>query len=127
LRQGVSLNDISSTLQVAGGGLIVNDANRFGQTWQVRIESDSKKPADIGKLSVRSASGQMVPLSAIVSVRVTAGRPFIERFNLHPFVEVSANPAAGFSLDQIHAICETLFGAIRKELGLSEGYRLSWL
>ena len=125
--QGVSLNDIFSTLQVTGGGLFVNDSNRFGQTCQVRIESDSKKPADIGKLAVRSASGQMVPLSSIVSVRTTAGPPFIDRFNLYPIVEVSANPAAGVSLDQIHAICETLFGAIRKELGLSEAYRLSWL
>jgi len=126
-RQGVSLNDISSTLQVACGGLFVNDSSRFGQTWQVRIESDSKKPADIGKLAVRSASGQMVPLSAIVSVRTTAGPPFIDRFNMYPIMEVSANPAAGISLDQIHTICETLFGVIRKELGLSEGYRLSWL
>jgi multidrug efflux pump subunit AcrB len=129
VRQGVSLNDIFSTLQVAGGGLFVNDSNRFGQTCQVRIESDSKKLADIGKLAVRSASGQMVPLSAIVSVRMTAtaGPPFIDRFNLYPIVKLSANPVAGVSLDQIHTVCETLFGAIRKELGLSEAYRLSWL
>ena len=125
--QGVSLNDIFGTLQVTGGGLFVNDSNRFGQTCQVRVESDSKKPADIGKLAVRSAAGRMVPLSAIVSVRMTAGPPFIDRFNLYPIVEVSANPAAGASLDQIHSICEALFGAIRKELGLSEAYRLSWL
>ncbi len=126
-RQGVALNDICSTLQVAGGGLFVNDCNRFGQTWQVRIESDSKMPADIGKLAVRSASGQIVSLSAIVAVRTTAGPTFVDRFSMYPSVEVSANPAAGVSLDQIHALCEALFGAIRKELGLSEGYRLSWL
>ena len=88
----------------------------------MRIESDSKKPADIGKLAVRSVSGRMVPLSAIVSVRMTAGRAYIDRFNMYPMVEVSANPAAGISLDQVHAICETLFGVVRKELALSEGY-----
>ncbi len=127
VRQGVSLNDIFSTLQITGGGLFVNDSNRFGQTWQVRIECDSTKPADIGKLAVRSASGQLVPLSAIVSVHRTTGPTFIDRFNLYPIVEISASPAAGISLDQIHAICESLFGVIRKELGLGEGYRLSWL
>ncbi len=56
-RLGVSLNDVFSTLQVAGGGLFVNDPNRFGQTWQVRVESDGKKPAEMGKLRVRGASG----------------------------------------------------------------------
>jgi multidrug efflux pump subunit AcrB len=126
-RQGVSLNDVFSTLQVAGGGLFVNDPERFGQTSQVRIESDVKKPADIGKLRVRSAAGQMVPLSAIMSVRTTTGPAFVDRFNMYPIVEVSANPAAGVSLDQIHAICEALFGAVRKELGLSEEFRLTWL
>jgi multidrug efflux pump subunit AcrB len=126
-RQGVSLNDISSTLQVAGGGLFVNDSNRFGQTGQVRVESESTNPADIGKLAVRSASGQMVSLSAIVSVRTTVGQTFIDRFNMYPIAAVSANPAAGVSLDQVHATCEAQFAAIRKELGLSEAYRLSWL
>ena len=126
-RLGVALNDVFSTLQVAGGGLFVNDPNRFGQTWQVRVESDGKKPAEIGKLRVRGASGHMVPLSAVVAVRTTAGPTFIDRFNLYPIVEISANPAAGVSLDQIHAICEPLFGTIRKELGLSEAYRLIWL
>jgi multidrug efflux pump subunit AcrB len=69
----------------------------------------------------------LVPLSAIVSVRTAAGRPFMDRFNMYPIVEVSANPAAGVSLDQIHAICETLFGEVKKEIGLSKAYRLSWL
>ncbi len=123
---GVSLTDISTTLQVTSSGLVVNDSNQFGPTCQARVECDSKKPAKIGKLAVRSASGQLVSLSAIVSVRTAAGRPFMDRFNMYPIVEVSANPAAGVSLDEVHAACEALFGAIRKKLGLSEAYQLSW-
>jgi multidrug efflux pump subunit AcrB len=125
--QGVTVSDINVTLQAALGALDVNDSNRFGQTWQVRIESDIKKPDDIGKLAVRSGSGQMVALSTVAAVRTTAGPAFIDRLDLYPMVEVSANPAAGVSLDQIHALCETLFAEVRKELGLGEGYQLSWL
>jgi multidrug efflux pump subunit AcrB len=126
-RLGVLLNDILTTLQVTGGGLYVNDQNRFGQTWQVRVEADGKKPADLGKLTVRSASGQIVPLSDVVSVRMATSPAFIDRFNMYPMVEVSANPAAGASLDQIRTLCEPLFATIRKELGLGEEFKLRWL
>jgi multidrug efflux pump subunit AcrB len=125
--QGVAVSDIDTTLQVAYGRLCVNEFNRCGLTWPVWLESDSKKPVDIGKLAVRGTSGQIVPLGDIVSLRMMAGPTFIERLDLDPMVEVSANPAAGVSLAQVHALCETLLAEIRKELGLSEGYRLSWL
>ncbi len=68
---GVSVTDVFQTLQIYLGSLYVNDFNAFGRTYSVRVQADAKfraQPEDIGQLKVRSASGQMIPLSALLKV-----------------------------------------------------------
>src|SRR5215470_13548597 len=38
---GVSIDDIFSALQTTMGGAYVNDFNRFGRTWQVKVQADA--------------------------------------------------------------------------------------
>ena len=38
---GVSIGDIFSALQTTMGGTYVNDFNRFGRTWQVKVQADA--------------------------------------------------------------------------------------
>jgi hypothetical protein len=42
-------------------------------------------------------------------------------------VALTANPAPGVSLAQARALCEMRAEEIRRELGLSDEYRLAWL
>ena len=61
---GVSLDSIFGTLQTALGSAYVNDFNRFGRTWQVRVQADQRfrlDPEDIRRLEVRDRQGKMVP------------------------------------------------------------------
>ena len=55
--------------------LYVNDFNKFGRTYQVRVQADAPFRAhaeDMGLLKVRNAtSGEMVPLSALMKVTPT--------------------------------------------------------
>ena len=44
-----------------------------------------------------------------------------------PMIEIGAIPAAGTSPGQVRSRCETLAEEVRKELGLSGEYRLTWL
>ena len=58
------------------GSTYVNDFNKFGRTWQVKVQADSmfrSKPEDIGRLQVRNSSGKMVPLGAMSRVDYTLG------------------------------------------------------
>lgn len=74
---GVSVTDVFQALQIYLGSLYVNDFNAFGRTYSVRVQADAKfraQPEDIGQLKVRSASGQMIPLSALLKVDATTGR-----------------------------------------------------
>ncbi|MCK5662517.1 MAG: efflux RND transporter permease subunit, partial [Thiotrichaceae bacterium] len=83
----VLLNDVFSTLQAYLGSAYVNDFNKFGRTWQVKVQADAKfrlKPEDIRQLEVRNKSGQMIPLGTLITVDETLGPQTILRYNLYP-------------------------------------------
>jgi HAE1 family hydrophobic/amphiphilic exporter-1 len=61
---------------------------------------------DIGKFYVRSAKGDMIPLSSFVTVRTTAGPEYTVRFNLYRAVEIMGTQAPGYSSGQALAALE---------------------
>jgi multidrug efflux pump len=108
---GVSLDDVFDTLQVYLGSAYANDFTRFGRNWQVNVQADATfriSPEDIGKLKVRNAAGDMVPLAALVSVQDTTGPAIVNRYNMFPSAEISGSPAPGFSSGQAIALMEQI-------------------
>ena len=80
----VPLTEIFNTLQIYLGSVYVNDFNKFGRTYSVRVQADANYRAqaeDIGKLEVRSSSGEMIPLSAVLNVTSSAGPERAMRYN----------------------------------------------
>ncbi|MGY4410049.1 multidrug efflux pump subunit AcrB [Bradyrhizobium sp. LB7.1] len=62
---------IPSSMQSGFGSLYVNDFALFGRTYRVSLSSESdfrSAPNDLHFIYVRSASGAMIPLDALVSV-----------------------------------------------------------
>ena len=109
-QMGVGLNDVFNTLQVYLGGYYVNDFNEFGRTWQVNLQADSSfrvSPDQIGRMKVRTGSGEMVPLGTLARIRDSAGPIMITRYNLYPSATVNGGPSPGTSSAQaIHAVNE---------------------
>ena len=69
---GVPVTDVFDTMQIYLGSLYVNDFNKFGRTYSVRVQADAQFRAradDVGLLKVRSDTGEMVPLSALLKVK----------------------------------------------------------
>jgi multidrug efflux pump subunit AcrB len=126
LRHGVTPSAVADVL-AALGETRSGDTNSIGRSWQLKIALDEKPEPDLAKLMVRSRSGNLVPLSLVATLRAATAPAIVDRFNLRPMVEVSANPAASVSLADARATCETLFNRTRKELGLNEGIQLNWL
>jgi RND family efflux transporter MFP subunit len=127
---GVSVKDIFATLQVYGGGALVNDFRRFGRFWRTEVQvapGSGDWAKDLRQLKVRNMRGDMVPLGALVSVRDTEGPLAVDFFDLWPVVPITANLAAGASADEVRARCATLAEQVRKELGLSPDYRVKLL
>src|SRR5205823_8320841 len=67
-REGISLTDLFQTMQVYLGSVYANDFNRFGRTYQVKVQADAQFRAtadNIAQLKVRNAAGTMVPLGSV--------------------------------------------------------------
>src|SRR5262249_42696449 len=84
---GLQLGDVFGTLQAALGSLYVNDINKFGRTYQVRVQADTEfrmEPDDVRRLFVRNQHDEMVPLGAVATVQRSFGPETIARYNLYP-------------------------------------------
>jgi len=108
---GVAVTDVFDTLQIYLGSLYVNDFNRFGRTYSVRVQADAPYRAraeDIAQLKVRSASGEMVPLSALLTVRPSYGPERAMRYNGYLSADINGAPAPGYSSGQAQAAVERI-------------------
>jgi multidrug efflux pump len=108
---GVPVTDIFDTMQIYLGSLYVNDFNKFGRTYSVRVQADAPYRAradDIGALKVRSSSGEMVPLSALMKVRESYGPERAMRYNGYLTADINGGPAPGYSSHQAQAAIERL-------------------
>jgi HAE1 family hydrophobic/amphiphilic exporter-1 len=106
-----SLSDTFGTLQAYLGSAYVNDFNRFGRTYQVRVQADHEfrvKPDDIKDLDVRSNNGEMIPIGTFVSIDRTFGSQSINRFNLYPTAAINGEPAPGYSSGQALTLMEQM-------------------
>jgi len=97
---GVSIAAINQTLQVYLGSAYVNDFTAFGRNWQVTAQADAPfrmQPEDIGRLKVRNATGEMVPLATLLTVEDTSGPAVVTRYNLAPSADLSGSTLPGTS------------------------------
>ncbi len=108
---GVPVTEVFDTMQIYLGSLYVNDFNRFGRTYSVRVQADAPfraRAEDVGHLKVRSGSGEMVPLSALVEVRPSAGPERAMRYNGFLAADLNGRAAPGFSSGQAQAAIERI-------------------
>jgi HAE1 family hydrophobic/amphiphilic exporter-1 len=97
---GMELTDVYDSMQGYLGSRYVNDFNKFGRTYQVNIQADSRyrmQPQDIGKLWTRNKLGKMVPLSTVANVTRSLGPQVVYRYNMYPATLITGNAAPGFS------------------------------
>jgi len=111
---GLPLDSVFGTLQAYLGSAYVNDFNKFGRTWQVKVQADSKfrlRPDDIRQLEVRNNSGNMVPLGTLISVDQTLGPQTILRYNLYPSSSITGEASPGYSSGEALNLMEQMAGA----------------
>jgi multidrug efflux pump len=121
---GVPIDEVFSTLQIYLGSLYVNDINRFGRVYQVRVQADAHYRAfsqDIGQLKARSRTGEMVPLDSLLRVKPTYGPEMVVRYNGFTAADLNGGPAPGYSNNQAQAAIER----IAKET-LPAGIKFEW-
>ncbi|AXT48591.1 MULTISPECIES: efflux RND transporter permease subunit [Chromobacterium] len=121
---GVPVNTVFDTMQSTFGALYVNDFNKFGRTFRVQLQSEADfrtRVEDLRNIYVRSQDGNMIPLTALVTIKQTTGPESLERFNIFPAAKLVGGPAPGFSSGEALNVLE----AVAKET-LPDGYTLAW-
>lgn len=97
---GIAINDIFTTMRSTFGALYVNDFTLQGRNWQVNMQSEGEfrsNPDDLRRVFVRSGSGELVPLSTVVTLEQTQGIDSVSRFNLYPATKITADPGPGYN------------------------------
>lgn len=106
---GLNLPDVFNTLQIYLGSLYVNDFNLFGRTFRVTIQADKGARAtasDLSRLYVRNASGGMVPLSTLGTLKPIVGPETVPHYNNYESALINGGPARGYSTGQAIAAME---------------------
>jgi len=107
---GVQPAQVYAALGTYLGSTYVNDFNMLGRTFRVTAQAEASARddlADVGRLQVRSASGQMVPLSAVATFRYGSGPVQVARYNNYPAAELQGQTPPGVaSGDSLHAMEE---------------------
>lgn len=107
---GISPSLVLTTMQGYYGGMYSSNFNSYGKLYRVYVQGDPKMREDKASMQniyVRTASGEMSPVSEFITLQKVYGPQVINRFNLFTSIDVNATPATGYSTgDCINAIAE---------------------
>lgn len=108
---GVSVGSIFTTLQSQIASLYINDFNYAGDSFYVKMQAESSfrvTENDITGLLVENNTGDMVPLSAIATLKYTVGPTEIQRFNKLSSADISVQIADGSTTGEVMSILENM-------------------
>ena len=117
---GVTMDEINTTLAVMFGSDYIGDFMHGSQVRRVIVQADGRDRVDINdvrKLRVRNAAGEMVPLSAFVTLQWRAGPPQLTRYNGYPSFTLNGSAAAGHSSGEAMQVMEALAGKLPAGIG----------
>ncbi len=96
----VPISEIGSTLSLLVGGGAVGQFDRDSNSYDIIMQVPAEyrnNPESLGDFFVRAATGEMVPLSAVVDISTGVQPAAIEQFNQLNSATISALPLPGVS------------------------------
>lgn len=100
---GVQLSDVYSTMSTLLGSSYVNDFNLYGRNFRVMAQADSSYRSSLDKLEkfyVKNDAGNMVPLSSLITTKISEAPALITHYNVNRNIEINGTPKPGFSSGQ---------------------------
>ena len=122
---GISISDVFTAMNASFGAMYINDFNYLGRTFQVRMQSEADYrllPESLHDVFVRTNQGEMVPLSAIMTLERRTAPQTMERYNVFPAAHLMGDPAPGYSSGQALAAMDQVAAEV-----LDSNYALGWV
>ena len=117
---GVDFSEAASLLSASLGSAYVGKFTNTGWVQNIWVQADAKdrmNPDDILKLNARNQQGDMVPLSAFVSMEWTRGPVQVVRYNGYESIRIGGSAAPGYSTGEAMAEMERLITQLPPGLG----------
>jgi multidrug efflux pump len=108
---GVTVNDVSQTLQLALSNRNLGYFTKEGKQYQVMGQVDRANrddPTDLKKLYVRSATGEMISLDNLVTIEEATSPATIYHFNRYKSATISAGLAPGKTIGDGIAVMQQI-------------------
>jgi HAE1 family hydrophobic/amphiphilic exporter-1 len=126
-RLGLNIADVYNTMQMFMGSTYINQLTIYGRNFYVVAQADTAFRNDIKNISqyyVKNNTGQMIPLSTVVSYKLVESAPLISHFNIYRSAEIDGGAKQGYSSGQA---IEALERTADKVLPEGYGYEFSGL
>jgi len=121
---GLSMNEITSAMQIYLGSSYVNDFDFNNRAYRVYVQADKayrSDPQDLGQYYGRTQGGGMVPLSNVVSVQETTAPQVISHFNMFRSAQLTGAAVPGVSSVEALQEMERIAGQ-----ALPPGFGYAW-
>lgn len=108
---GVSIEDISQTLQLSFSNQRLGEFIKDGKQYQVLgqvARNDRDDPSDLKTIFVRNNRGDMISLDNLISISDATSTPAIYHFNRYKSATISANLAPGKTMGDGIAVMEQI-------------------
>ena len=111
---GLTLNDVMSALQVYIGSYYASNFNLYGKQFRVMIQASPEYRAkldDLNGLYVKTASGEMSPITEFITVTDVMGPQALSRFNMFQSMDLTIiqNFQGGYSTGDIMKVIDEEF------------------
>lgn len=100
---GVSLADVYNTISTLLGSTYINDFNLYGRNFRVVAQADSSFRSSISDFSqyyVRNSQGNMIPISSLITIKLTESPSLISHYNIYRSIEINGGAKQGYSSGQ---------------------------
>lgn len=121
----VNINSVYSTMSTLLGSTYINDINLYGRNFRVVSQADSSFRSsldDLKRYYVKNGTGDMVPLSSLITTTLIEGPSLISHYNIYRSIEINGTAKPGFSSGQA---IEALKEVAAQTLPVGYGYEFS--
>lgn len=122
---GVSVDDISQTLQLALSNLRYGYFVRNGKQYQVMgqvFRGNRDKPTDLQNIYVRNSRGEAIQLDNVVTIEEETSPPIIYHFNRYKSATISASLAPGKTIGDGISAMYRIYDKLQKKGVLNDSY-----
>jgi multidrug efflux pump subunit AcrB len=126
---GLTLPDVSASLQAVFGSVQAGNLHAYGREWPILLKIDPAGRGEVERLTrtnLRTAKGDLIPLSEVAAVHLENEPAYLERLNISPVIVITAGLDGDLSLAEARFLCERLVTESLPELERRVN-RVRWL